>query len=336
MIRQRPSKEELEEKYKELRSTLKLGEFYRISSQTALNWLNDYGIEVRKSNQQISKEIKPSKEELEARLKGLGSLSKIARFYKISITTADKWIEKEGIYFKKREQKPKRFYKDMSKKQWLAYGMNEGYNSLTRSELNKKENEYYQKGRKEGWLAELIPETKHKPDGFYSDMGKEQWIIYGKENGYDELTRTELSRIHSAYSLKGRKENWIEELIPGTKVKPNGFYSNMTKEQWLAYGIENGFDKLKRTQLARKSCQYLLKGESEGWLEEMITPAFTKMTKKQWLKYGFQNKLYCIGRKELNEKHPGFYRKGWREGWIDELIHKKNSLEQQLDDYAGK
>jgi hypothetical protein len=97
----KPSKEELQEKYKELKSTIKVGEFYKVSQRTALNWLEDYGIERRKSNQQISKENKPSKEELKSIYHQLGSTRKIAEHYKRCFGTIQNWMEDYEIERKK-------------------------------------------------------------------------------------------------------------------------------------------------------------------------------------------------------------------------------------------
>jgi hypothetical protein len=113
--------------------------------------------------------------------------------------------------------------------------------------------------------------TEKKPMGFYSHMTKEQWLIYGKENSYNKLTRAELKE-NVSYYRKGRQEGWLSELIPTTEYKPNGFFSNMTKEEYLNYGRKKRLDELSRTELLTKESRYYQIGRSKGWLDELILP----------------------------------------------------------------
>jgi hypothetical protein len=108
----RPSKEELEQKYKELESLTKVGEYYNVNAVTACNWMKEAGIERNKSTNQISKEKKPSKEELEKKYKELGSTAKVGKYYGVCEMTALKWMKDYGVERRKssmqfsKEKKP--------------------------------------------------------------------------------------------------------------------------------------------------------------------------------------------------------------------------------------
>jgi sulfur transfer protein SufE len=235
-----------------------------------------------------------------------------------------------------------RFYIDMTKEQWLAYGRENGFNKLNRTKLQQKASKYYKKGIKEGWISELVPETARKPNGFYSHMTKEQWMKFGQDNSLNLLSITELEKKCARYYTKGLETGWVWELIPNRKVKPNGFFSNMTKEQWIAYGKKNNLDKLGRGQLGKKHVRFYAKGRLEGWVSEFIPETehkpngfFSNMTKEQWIAYGRENGFDRLNSRELSKKTNRFYKKGCTEGWINNLIAKSNSLEQTVDMYIG-
>jgi hypothetical protein len=166
-------------------------------------------------------------------------------------------------------RKPHGFYSSMSKEEWMKYGQDNNLKSLSRGELEKKYQRYYTKGLKMGWITGLIPDTKVKPNGFYSNMGKEQWIAYWINNGFDKLGLKELRKNHGRYYQRGAKEGWIHEVSP-TMKKPNGFYNNMTKEEWMKYRQENGLDKLSRSELSKTNGAYYKKGREEGWLNDFV------------------------------------------------------------------
>jgi len=132
----KPSKEELQTKYDELKSATKLGEFYRISQGTALNWMTDYGIERIKSTVQISKEKKPYKEELQRRYEELGSTRRLGELYGVSHSVAMGWMKKYGI--KTNKPSAQIFKENMPSKEELEAKCKEvGYNSVKVGEYYK-------------------------------------------------------------------------------------------------------------------------------------------------------------------------------------------------------
>jgi hypothetical protein len=224
-------------------------------------------------------------------------------------------------------RKPGGFYKDMNKEQWLSYGKERGFDKLSRDSLRINESAYHNKGRKEGWLAELIPKTLRKPSGFYKKMTKEGWLNYGRENALDRLSRKELEQKQGSYYNIGCKQGWIADLIPETKQKQKGFFKYMNKEQWLSYGKERGFDKLSRDSLRIKESAYHNKGRIENWLAELIPEIkhkpngfYKNMNKEQWLTYGIENGYDKLSRTELQKEQGKYYQKGGIEGWVKELI----------------
>jgi len=94
-VNKMPSKEELKAKCNELKyNATKIGKYYGVSHSTAWRWMQDYGI---KTSLQISKEKKPSKEELEAKFYDLGNTRKVGEYYEVSPGTAWRWMQDYGI-----------------------------------------------------------------------------------------------------------------------------------------------------------------------------------------------------------------------------------------------
>lgn len=94
----KPSKEELQARYNELRSVAKVGEYYKVSDATACNWLKKDGIKTNDLTKHISPEKKPSKEEFKRKCEEFKyNLKKIKIYYRISISTAWSWTKKWEI-----------------------------------------------------------------------------------------------------------------------------------------------------------------------------------------------------------------------------------------------
>ena len=168
----RPSKEELQTKYNELGSTEKLGEFYRVSQVTALKWLNKNEIKINKSNLQISKEKKPSKEELEAKCKELGyNTRKVGELYAVTHGTALNWMVNYEIKANKsnvqisQEKKP-------SKEELEAKCKELGYNAA-------KVGKYYEVNNSTAW--DWMKECKIKT-GRSNPLEKAVEEYVGKQN----------------------------------------------------------------------------------------------------------------------------------------------------------
>ena len=223
--------------------------------------------------------------------------------------------------------KPWGFYSNMTKEEWLAYGAEKGYGGLIRSKLEKENNGYYLTGLKKGWLKGLIPHTKVRPNGFYSNMTKEEWLAHGNENGYHKLSRTDLSKINGRYYQTGLRAGWLKELISHTKQKARGFFKRMNKEQWLSYGMEMGYDKISRAELGKCAVQYYAKGLKEGWIPELIPQIRQKpngfwknMHKEEWLSYGIERGYDRLTRSQLSITNGTYCNLGREKGWLKELI----------------
>jgi len=118
---------------------------------------------------------------------------------------------KEGWLDKK--NKPSGFFKNMSIDDWLDYGFDKGYDKMTRYDVSKKENAYYQKGLYSGWLDNLIPKPKRIKNGFYSKMDRDKWLTYGFRKEYDKLTRTGLADKNPRFYRVGLENGWLCGLI---------------------------------------------------------------------------------------------------------------------------
>jgi len=216
-----------------------------------------------------------------------------------------------------------------------------GYN-LSRSKLKELDEGGLIKAiQKNGGLykiKELLEiEDKRKPNGFYSKMTKEEWMAYGKEKNYDQLARNKMGKIDRGYYKVGLKRKWINDLI---KIQWPGI-AKFTEKEWLAYGKENGYDKLTRNELQEGSKSYYEKGLNEGWINELIPYSrvtvtrgfFKNMTKKEWLNYGKKNNLDKLNREKLKDMKARYYNIGIKQGWINELIPSKqmSNIKQALD-----
>jgi hypothetical protein len=161
-IKNRPSKEELIQKYKELGSARKLGDYYGVSHITALAWMKSPkdGKMTKKSDGLFSNATKEQwlalKEDignkLQKRSEGICNEEDkkyIEDYLKKGIK--EKWIDLAELIRRKRH------FCEMNKYDWIAYGRLKEYNKLSRNELREQNNNYYRRGLKKGWLDELIP-----------------------------------------------------------------------------------------------------------------------------------------------------------------------------------
>lgn len=207
-------------------------------------------------------------------------------------------------------------------------------------------------------IRELLNlEEKKKPIGYWTKkniLTESRKVVneYGylpddhrlREIGKSDLARAisknyGFSKIREILGLKGRK-------FPG-------FFSNMTKEQWLAYGKESSLDKLSRSELQKEKVRYYKKGLKEGWLNDLGVNAKIK-SRKYWTlenilkgarkmieKKGYlpsEKQLVKIGKGDLGSairKKIGFKK-------IRELLGFKGNdsmkqvLDNMLNDYTGE
>jgi hypothetical protein len=116
------------------------------------------------------------------------------------------WIE--------RKKKPAGYFKKMSLCQWLKYGFDNGYDKVTRDYVSRKDNAYYQKGMRSGWLNYVIPKVIRKPNKFFTGMNRDQWLAYGMIKKYNKMIRSKLAVEDHRYYRIGIEKGWISELIP--------------------------------------------------------------------------------------------------------------------------
>lgn len=149
----KPIREELEIKCEESGyNATKIREYYGISSKTALRWMKGYDIKTNKSTHQISKEKKPSKEELEAKCKEFDhNTTKVGEYYGITRTTALNWMKGYKIKIGKKRSREElgeiceRFEYDVAKvgkycgvSRSTAFRWMGEYNIKTKGQISKK------------------------------------------------------------------------------------------------------------------------------------------------------------------------------------------------------
>lgn len=184
-----------------------------------------------------------------------------------------------------RELIPKRKYKridfaSMSQKKWLKYGYSREYEKLTRPELKEKDEEFYNRGIHNHWIESLIPQIGKKRNGFYKYMPDNHFFVYGIIKGYDLLTKQELRKKDNTYCKEASKRKLLAELIPELEKKPNGFFQNMTKTEWMNYGIERDYNHTKRSELKWIASRYLKIGYQRGWVDELVPRNYQRIKRR--------------------------------------------------------
>ena len=98
-LKERPSKEELQSSYNELRSITKVADKYGVSDGYIYNCMKGYGIErMSISEAKLPKGIKkPPKEELEKMYDELRSTYKVGEKYGVGSGTVNRWMKQDGI-----------------------------------------------------------------------------------------------------------------------------------------------------------------------------------------------------------------------------------------------
>ena len=181
--------------------------------------------------------------------------------------------------------------------------------------------------------------TKRKPYGFYSDKTDRELIDYGEGQGYDKLTRTDLSKENSGYYEECRKRKIVEKLIPETKRKPRGFYSKKTDEELIEYGMGWEYDKLTRKELGKENVSYYKECLERKIVEKLIPETKVKpsgfyknKSVKELIDYGIEQGYDKLTRNGLKKEDGGYYLECWKRKLLDKLISERsNSIKQVLD-----
>ncbi len=207
---------------------------------------------------------------------------------------------------------------------YIAYGCEHSYDKLSRKNLGEKDPTFLQRGQEKGWIGELIPSKRRQ------FKTKEEWLTYGREHGYDKLSRQDLKENDSGWLFAGYENNWINEILPPKKR------SWKTKEQWLAHGREYGYDGMSRSQVEDLDSPYIEAGRKRGWLDELIPPKRPYVKKRQWkskeewLQFGREHGYDKLTRGKLDQKDHSYYSSGSRRKWLDDLIPPEVETPSQL------
>jgi transposase-like protein len=252
-IKNRPSKEELERNYEELKSAVKIGKKYNVNQVTIINWMKNYGINIRKSTYQISLEKKPCKEELEKAYEELKSIRKVGELYKVCIKTAHRWLKKDGIIIRKshkeisKEKKPAREELEAKYREFgstLAIGKAYGVSASTAGKWLHKDNITIKKStvqiRLEKKPSKQELEEKCKELGSLTKVGEFYKVSIGTAFRWLKKDGIEISEKPPKEELELK----YEEL--GSTISLGRLYgvSHETAGRWLrGYGIKVGPDK---------------------------------------------------------------------------------------------
>jgi hypothetical protein len=160
-----------------------------------------------------------------------------------------------------------------SQDEWHECGKDKGYNLKSETDLRNSENiderRWFNKGYSEGWIRGSLLGNKFIRNRWKT---KEEWIEYGVNNGYCEINPTSLQKSEnkdeSAWYRKGNTSKWLRDFDFARKRAD--FLWN-SKDEWVTYGLENGFNEKIRVSLLRSSDKVIRawykKGSRNGWIK---------------------------------------------------------------------
>lgn len=170
----------------------------------------------------------------------------------------------EKVCYYEQDPKQRKNWKKMSDMELIEYTRGLFPAVPSPNELSNHDRICYREVRKRK-LLEKVCAYKHRN---WKKMSNKELIKYHKEQYPDKISPSELESADKSYYRLLRKRGLIREVCAYKKLI--GFYNNMNKKQWLAYGIKKGFDKLSRSELGDVAGRYYQLGNQNGWIDELI------------------------------------------------------------------
>ncbi len=158
-------------------------------------------------------------------------------------------------------------------KKWEQYGVNNGFDKKSPTEINdskkKKDRVWFKKGQRAGWISDFDFKRK-RIEGQWKDA--QTWISDGNARGYDSKGPKELADSKDKYERswynKGQRKDWVKDFNFNRQCVPVTW---QTQESWKQYGVDRGYeDRVCHTLRKSKDFQersWLTKGEREKWID---------------------------------------------------------------------
>lgn len=258
-----------------------------------------------------------------------------------------------------------------TKKQWINYGKENGYEktnprSLSKSK-DKKERVWYRKGMENSWLDSFNFHRKinMQPKEIKELDDLDKWINYGKKNGYEQrkkytIQESKLAKERSWYNL-GRDNNWLDNFsFKFTRFKsPDEIKALADQDQWLEYGYSNNYHLMTKQEVKTSenlnNRSWFNKGRDNKWLKSFKFNSKTRSASKEieeldskdkWIEYGiyhgYENRNSKSLIKSEDKEERSWYRKGNKNKWLSSFSFNRlrgnsqdSKLESMLENYAG-
>jgi hypothetical protein len=161
-------------------------------------------------------------------------------------------------------------WKDMA--EWIDHGNDNDYNERTKTSLkesnNVEERSWHRIGRRYGWLNSFSFKKANNESIKWENY--EQWKKHGDDNNYKENSPSELAKSENIednqWYRRGYKKEWMKDFAFRICINKNVWKN---ENEWISYGLENGFDKLGPGQIAKsdnkKFRAWYKKGHYKKW-----------------------------------------------------------------------
>jgi len=104
---------------------------------------------------------------------------------------------------------------------------NDNYAGMSRSEIRYIDRIFYGKIRREGFIDEVLPESKKRN---FTGWELQDYKDHMNDN-YAGMSRSEIGKADPGFYRKVRKKGFTDEVLPGSKKKPNDYWKDTENVQ---------------------------------------------------------------------------------------------------------
>ncbi|MBT4805484.1 hypothetical protein HON71_04900 [Candidatus Woesearchaeota archaeon] len=192
---------------------------------------------------------------------------------------------------------------------------NDNYAGMSRSEIRYIDRIFYGKIRREGFIDEVLPESKKMN---YTDWRLQDYKDY-VNNNYAGMSRTEIEKANSGLYKKIGREGFTDEVLPKSKLRD---FTGWGLQDYKDYMNDN-YAGMSRTEIADIDRIFYGKIRREGFIDEVL-PESKKRNFTGWELQDYKDHMndnYAgMSRSEIGKADPGFYRKVRKKGFTDEVL----------------
>jgi len=170
-------------------------------------------------------------------------------------------IRREGFADEVLPESKRRSFKGWTVEDFQKF-CNDNYSGMSKSEVEKADGGFYNIIRKEGFIDEVLPESKRRD---FTGWELKDYVDFYESN-YAGMSRSEVNKADGGFYNKIRKEGFIDEVLPKNKKRS---FKGWELQDFKDY-MNNNYSGMSRKEVQKADSGFYEKVRKEGFIDEVF------------------------------------------------------------------